>query len=73
LKVLAIQTGGRALPPDNDLAGQISACVQDAGAFYTVSFNPPLADKPNEYHDLKVEVDKPGLTAHTDTGYYNQP
>jgi len=73
LKVLAIQTGGRALPPDNDLAGQISACVQDAGAFYTVSFNPPPADKPNEYHDLKVEVDKPGLTAHTDTGYYNQP
>jgi VWFA-related protein len=73
LKVLAIQTGGRALPPDNDLAGQIEVCVQDAGAFYTISFDPPPADKPNEYHDLKVEIDKPGLTAHTDTGYYNQP
>jgi VWFA-related protein len=73
LKVLAIQTGGRALPPDNDLASQIGVCVQDAGAFYTLTFNPPPVDKPNEYHDLKVEIDKPGLTAHTDTGYYNQP
>jgi VWFA-related protein len=73
LKVLAIQSGGRALPPDNDLAGQIAACVQEAGAFYTISFDPLPADKPNEYHDLKVEIDKPGLTAHTDTGYYNQP
>jgi VWFA-related protein len=73
LKVLAIQTGGRALPPDNDLAGQIEICVQDAGAFYTISFDPPPADKSNEYHELKVEIDKPGLTAHTDTGYYNQP
>jgi VWFA-related protein len=73
LKVLAIQTGGRVVPPDNDLTGQIDICVQDAGAFYTISFDPPPSDKPNEYHDLKVEIDKPGLTARTDTGYYNQP
>jgi VWFA-related protein len=73
LKVLAVQTGGRAVPPNNDLVGQIESCVQDAGAFYTISFNPPTADKPNEYHDLKVEIDKPGLTARTETGYYNQP
>ncbi|MGD0627714.1 MAG: VWA domain-containing protein [Terracidiphilus sp.] len=73
LKVLAIQSGGRALPPDYDLAGQIEICVQDAGPFYTISFDPPRADKPNEYHDLRVEIDKPGLTARTDTGFYNQP
>ncbi|MGO9339920.1 MAG: VWA domain-containing protein [Terracidiphilus sp.] len=73
LKVLAIQSGGRALPPDNDLTGQIDICIQDARAFYTISFDPPRADKANEYHDLKVEIDKPGLTARTDTGYYNQP
>jgi VWFA-related protein len=73
LKVLAVQTGGQAMVPDNDLAGQIAACAQDASAFYRISFNPPPADKPNEYHDLKVEVDKPGLAARTNTGYYNQP
>jgi VWFA-related protein len=73
LKVLATQTGGRVVGPDNDITAQIDACVQDAGAFYTVSFDPPPADRPNEYHDLKIEIDKPGLTARTSSGYYNQP
>jgi len=72
LKVLATQTGGRVLPPDNDLGAQIATCVQDTSAFYAVSFDPPPADKANEYHDLKVEIDKPGLVARTNTGYYNQ-
>jgi VWFA-related protein len=73
LKVIATQTGGLALPPDNDLASQIAICVQDATAFYKLSFDPPKADNANEYHDLKVEIDTPGLTARTRTGYYNQP
>jgi VWFA-related protein len=73
LKVLAIQSGGRVLGPSNDLAAEIDSCVQDASAFYTLSFDPPRADKPNEYHDLKVQVDKQGLKAQTTTGYYNQP
>jgi len=73
LKVLAIQSGGRVLGPDNDLTAQLDKCVDDASAFYTLSFDPPRADKPNEYHDLKIEVGKPGLTALTNTGYYNQP
>ena len=71
LKVLAIQSGGRVLGPSSDLVGQIASCVQDASSFYTISFDRPRADKPQEYHDLKVIIDKPGLTAHTNTGYYN--
>jgi VWFA-related protein len=73
LKVLAVQSGGRILGPDNDLAAQINRCVQDAGAYYTLSFDPPRAAQANEYHDLKVLVGQPGLTARANTGYYNQP
>ena len=73
LKVFAVETGGRVVGPDNDMAAQIDRCVQDAGAYYTLSFDPPRANGANEYHDLKVVVDKPGLTARTNTGYYNQP
>jgi hypothetical protein len=51
----------------------MDACAQDAKGFYTISFDPPKADHANEYHDLKVEIGKPGLTARTNTGYYNQP
>ncbi len=73
LKVLAVQSGGLVLSPTNDLATSIATCVQNAGPFYTLTFEPPPADGPNEYHELKVKLDKPGLTARTNTGYYNQP
>jgi len=73
LKVIAVQSGGRILGPDNDLAGEIGNCIQDANDFYRISFDPPHADHANEYHDLKVVVGKPGVTVRTNTGYYNQP
>ena len=73
LKVFAVETGGRVVGPDNDMAAQINKCVQDVGAYYTLSFDPPQTDRANEYHDLKVLVDNPALTARTNTGYYNQP
>jgi VWFA-related protein len=73
LQVLAVHSGGRVLVPSSDLAAQIANCVADAGPFYTLSFDPPRADHADEYHDLKLEVDKPGLTARTSSGYYNEP
>lgn len=73
LKVLAVQSGGLALAPSNDLTSAIDACVQDAAVDYSLSFEPPRADGPNDYHELKVRVDRPGLTARTNTGYYDQP
>jgi VWFA-related protein len=73
LKVLAVQSGGLVLPPSNDLAGALRQCVQDAKPFYALSFAPTPADNPAQYHDLKVRVDKPGLTARTNTGFYGGP
>jgi VWFA-related protein len=73
LKVIATQSGGRVLGPDNDIAGQINTCIEDAKVFYTLSFDPPPAAQADEYHDLKVLVGQPGLTVRTNTGYYNQP
>lgn len=73
-KVLAVQSGGRVLGPGNDLVvGQIDDCVQEGRAFYTLSFNPSHADRPAEYHSLQVQIGQPGLTARTNTGYYDQP
>ncbi len=73
LKVLAVQSGGLALAPSNNLAAAIDTCIQDAGTYYSLSFEAPPAGGPNEYHELKVRVDQPGLTARTNTGYYDQP
>jgi VWFA-related protein len=73
LQVLARQTGGQVVDPSNDVAGEIDKCIADVGAYYTLVFAPPLAAGANEYHDLKVVVDQPGLTARTSAGFYNQP
>jgi VWFA-related protein len=73
LPVLAVQTGGRVLNLTNDITAAIAECAADTNAFYVLSFDPPRADKANEYHSLGVTVDKPGITARTRTGYYNQP
>ena len=73
LEVLAVQSGGRVLEDSSDIAAMIDKCVKDANDFYTVTFNPPPTDQPDEYHSLKMEVSRPGLLAHTNTGYYNQP
>jgi len=73
LQVLATQSGGRALNSSNDIAGEIATCITDANAFYAVSFEAQPGDGPNDYHSIEVKVDKPGLTAHTRSGYYAQP
>ena len=73
LQVLAVQSGGQVLNSSNDIGSLVAKCLADAKAFYTLSFDSPPADHPNEYHDLDVKIDKPGLTARTRTGYYAQP
>jgi VWFA-related protein len=56
-----------------DLVQEINGCIEEAATFYTLSFDPSQAERPDEYHELKVQVDKPGVTARTTTGYYDQP
>ena len=71
-KVLAVESGGRVLDQSYDLVSEMENYVREASVFYTLSFDPAPADHPEEYHELKVQIDKPGLTARTNTGYYDQ-
>ena len=59
LPVLAIQSGGLVVDQFLDISRSIEYCVEDAREFYTVSFDPPFATHPDEYHDLAVHVDAP--------------
>jgi VWFA-related protein len=72
LQVLALQSGGRVFTSSNDLAADIAGCAADADAYYILSFDSLPADQADEYHALQVMVDKPGMTARTRTGYYDQ-
>lgn len=73
LPVLVTQTGGQNLMGSSDLASQIDRCIADAKTYYVLTYNPPPAAHPDEYHGIEVKVDKPGLKARTRTGYYSQP
>jgi hypothetical protein len=73
LAVLATQSGGCVLNTGGDLRGQIGELIQQANAFYTLTFDPPRTQQVDEYHDLQVAVAEPGMKAHTSAAYYDQP
>jgi len=73
LQVLAIQSGGLAFNSSNDIANLLRKCLDDAAPYYEISFDLPVAEKPDEYHELQIKLAKPGLTARTRQGYYAQP
>jgi VWFA-related protein len=77
LEIFANHSGGSssltAINRDSDLVNQINGYIANASAYYQISFNPPPAQQTDEYHDLKLPMSNPALTAHTSTGYYNQP
>ena len=73
LPVLVTQTGGQVLMGSSDLAEQIERCITDAKTYYVLTYNPPPAAHPSEYHGIEIKIDKPGLKARTRNGYYSQP
>jgi VWFA-related protein len=72
LQVLAVQSGGLALNFSNDIASLLQQCLTDAMPYYEISFDPPAAHEPNEYHHIEIQLAK-GLIARTRQGYYAQP
>ena len=72
LQVLAEHSGGLVFIASNDIAGQITRCVEDADVYYTLTVDAAPADRPDAYHALAVKVATPGLTARTRNGYYVQ-
>lgn len=73
LQVVAVQSGGLALGPGNDIAHLIERCMADTTAYYELSFDAPPAEHRDQYHSLQIKLSQPGLTARTRTGYYSQP
>jgi VWFA-related protein len=72
-EVLAMHTGGRVIVTRDDMPARIADCFAEAGAYYTLGFDAPSAGRVNEYHDLKVQVARPGVEVRTHLGYYSEP
>jgi VWFA-related protein len=68
--VLAAATGGTQLHfrKQGQLENAVAIIGLELHSSYTLSFSP--GDEPAGYHNLRVEVDLPGATAHTRPGYW---
>jgi hypothetical protein len=73
LAVLATQSGGGVLNTGGDMREQVGELIQQANAFYTLTFDPPRTQQVDDYHELLLAVPDPGMKAHTTTAYYDQP
>jgi VWFA-related protein len=70
LQVLAEHSGGQVIIHGRDISGELNTAVRDASVSYELTFEAVPGDRPNEYHALQVQVDKPNITVHTNSGYY---
>lgn len=73
LQVLSIQSGGLVFTGKTDIIGQLQQTFDDTANWYELTFPVPPGDRPDEYRQIQVNVDKPGLAARALTGYYAQP
>ncbi len=84
LQVLAIRSGGALLttsddliaaaqPDRNNIPRLIAEHIAQASNYYRLTFDPPHTDEVDEYHRLNVDLARSGLTAHSVTGYYDEP
>ena len=70
-----MHSGGLTLDAGNrsNLVDLVNTCLRQIGPYYRLSFVPKVEAKTEAFHSLKVVVDKPGLTARTNSGYYGEP
>jgi len=72
IQVLATQSGGLVLN-STGVADMLQQCMADAQTYYELTFVGQKADQKDQYHQIVVQVDKPGTTVRSLQGYYAQP
>ena len=68
-----MQSGGLALTVSKYVDDLMRQAIADIANYYEISFDPPAARHPDEYHQIQIKVARPGLTARTRQGFYAQP
>ena len=72
LQILARETGGLALLNTNDFERGLSRVYRDVSTYYTVGVN--LSGLPSgKYQDVRVEVNRPGVTVRARRGFEARP
>lgn len=68
-RVLAEETGGLSLQT-NDLVGALQRIADESRVTYLLGYEPASPVRDGKYHELKVEVLRPGLRVRARAGYF---
>jgi VWFA-related protein len=75
LNYLARQTGGIAIRNTNNLSGGIKRVLDDQKGYYLIGYRPdestfdPATGR-RKFHNLKIKINRPGLSHRTRSGFY---
>jgi VWFA-related protein len=70
LQALATKTGGNVLWGKNNVASMIDECLKDAQGYYVITYPAPTAPRDITFHEVRVQVNKPGAQVRTRWGYF---
>ena len=70
LRVLAEETGGRAIVNQNDLRPGLQQMLNDASGYYLLGYNSIAAPTDGEFHEIEVRLKRPGLRVRAREGYW---
>src|SRR5713101_9576235 len=70
LRLLSEQTDGRAIVNRNDLATGMTQIVRDTSAYYLLGYNSTQAPADGKFHEIKVQVKRPGVQVRARKGYW---
>jgi VWFA-related protein len=70
LRTLALQTDGRAIVNRNDLGTGMRQIVSDTSAYYLLGYNSTQAPSDGKFHEIKVQVKRPGVQVRARKGYW---
>jgi VWFA-related protein len=70
MQEMAEDTGGRAFVNTNDLTGAIRNVVEDSAVMYTLGFYLDPSSLDGKFHELKMQVRRPGLNVRYPKGYF---
>ena len=70
LYMLADGTGGKVMLNSNDLLGSLEKIGKEQNEYYLLGYTPPESPE-GSCHNLKVKLDKGGMTVRARTGYCN--
>lgn len=70
LRTLAINTDGQAIVNRNDLTMAMKQIVRDQSAYYLLGYNSTFTATDGKFHEIKVNVKRPGLQVRARKGYW---